>query len=324
MHFLSKFSTNPHMDYYLAFERNSLLPTKVQIGRFDLLADKPVEQLPNIPFEILQEDPSLPVFPKYGFTELVAFANAAYTTDVKTWHSITSFRGAAMAYAKLQATVTASSTKVELIAAVYTAKAVKHLYSVLSDFNLLLTKPSIIYEYNKATINMINKSKPTAWSQHIDVQHFAIQEWQDWGEIKKKHIPRIINPVDDETKALCWVLHSWHSWHAMGHYGPWFGEKISSTSHCTPTRLESIYGLDPGRMLLYITQSFHNKPKHIQQYDDVLLTEFSMYHLYCTYYPCTKIPLMYEQTIMIKVFSCFSLSCHSWFPLHNFLQLTNA
>jgi len=67
---------------------------------------------------------------------------------------------------------------------------------------------------------MVNDSKPTARSRQIDVQHFAIQEWQDQGEIEMKHIPGVINPVDDETKALSWVLHSRHSRHAMGHYGP--------------------------------------------------------------------------------------------------------
>jgi len=45
---------------------------------------KPVEQLPDIPFEVLQEDSKLPIFPKYGLMELVAFADAAYATDMKT------------------------------------------------------------------------------------------------------------------------------------------------------------------------------------------------------------------------------------------------
>jgi len=32
------------------------------------------------------------------------------------------------------------------------------------------------------------------------------------------HIPGLINPADDETKALSWVLHSKHLGQAMGHY----------------------------------------------------------------------------------------------------------
>jgi len=67
---------------------------------------------------------------------------------------------------------------------------------------------------------MINDFKLTAHSHHIDVQHFAIQEWHDWGEIEMHHIPSILNPADDETKSLMWTLHSHHSCHAMGFYGP--------------------------------------------------------------------------------------------------------
>jgi len=44
----------------------------------------------------------------------------------------------------------------------YTAKAVKHLCSILNDLGLLSPKATIIYEDNKAMINMINNSKLTA------------------------------------------------------------------------------------------------------------------------------------------------------------------
>ncbi len=101
--------------------------------------------------------------------ELVAFADAAYATDIKTRQSVTGFiivyGGAAVAYkAKFQTTVATSSTEAEFIAAVNTAKAVKHLCSVLSDLGLLSSNPSTIYEDNKAAIDMINDSKPTARS----------------------------------------------------------------------------------------------------------------------------------------------------------------
>ncbi len=77
----------------------------------------------------------------------------------------------------------------------------------------------MIYKDNKAAIDMINDSKPMTHSQHINVQYFAIQEWQNHGDLEMKHIPGVINPVDDKTKALSWILHSKHSCHAMGHYG---------------------------------------------------------------------------------------------------------
>jgi len=184
-----------------------------------------VDSLLHGPFKTLHADPQLPPFPEYDLTDLVAFADAAYTTDVKTCRSISgyiiAYGGAAIAYkAKMQPTIATSSTEAEFIAAIYTAKAVKHLRSVLQYLHLLPSKPTIIYEDNKAAIDMINDSKLTTQLHHIDVQHFAIQEWRNNREIKMHHIPGIINPADNETKSLGWTLHHWHSHRAMGHYGP--------------------------------------------------------------------------------------------------------
>jgi len=120
----------------------------------------------------------------------------------------------------MQPTVTTSSTEAEFIAAVYTAKAIKHLNSVLTNLNLKPSGPIIINKDNKAAINMINDCKPTTPSHHIDVQHFAIQEWQNQGDIRMHHIPGILNLADDETKALSWMLQSQHSHQTMGHFGP--------------------------------------------------------------------------------------------------------
>ena len=48
-------------------------------------------------------------------------------------------------------------------------------------------------------------------SRHIDIQHFAIQDWAEAGDIIMRHIPGIINPPDDLTKPLGWILHSRHA-----------------------------------------------------------------------------------------------------------------
>ena len=69
-----------------------------------------------------------------------------------------------------------------------------------------------------STIRMVNSRIPTARSRHIDIQHFAIQEWKEAHEIVLRHIPGVINPADDLTKPLGWVLHSRHARRIMGHY----------------------------------------------------------------------------------------------------------
>ena len=70
--------------------------------------------------------------------------------------------------------------------------------------------PTPIFEDNDAAIKMINNEAPTERARHIQIQHFAIQEWLQAGDIVMKFIPGILNPSDDLTKPLGWVLHSRH------------------------------------------------------------------------------------------------------------------
>ena len=65
---------------------------------------------------------------------------------------------------------------------------------------------------------MVNESRPTPRARHIDIQHFAIQEWREIGDILMRHCPGVLNSSDDLTKALGWVLHSRHARRSMGHY----------------------------------------------------------------------------------------------------------
>ena len=47
---------------------------------------------------------------------------------------------------------------------------------------------------------------PAERSRHIDIQHFAIQDWKEAGDIIMSFIPGIINPSDDLTKPLQLIL----------------------------------------------------------------------------------------------------------------------
>ena len=58
----------------------------------------------------------------------------------------------------------------------------------------------------------------TERSRHIDIAYFAIQDWKEAQEVKLVHCPGILNPTDDLTKPLSWVLHSCHARRIMGHY----------------------------------------------------------------------------------------------------------
>lgn len=131
-----------------------------------------------------------------------------------------SYGGAAIAYkSKVQSTVATSSTEAEFLAAVTAAKITKYLRAVLFALDFGEPDATVLYEDNEAAIAMVNENKPTPRARHVDIQHFALQEWRERGIVKLEHIPGVINPSDGGTKPLGWTLHSRHARRAMGHFG---------------------------------------------------------------------------------------------------------
>ena len=82
----------------------------------------------------------------------------------------------------------------------------------------MLLQPTVIYEDNKACIKIINALHPTNRTHHIDGPFFCIKDWKQRKDIPFIHIPGILNPSDNLTKPLGWVLHSRHARKIMGHY----------------------------------------------------------------------------------------------------------
>jgi hypothetical protein len=64
-----------------------------------------------------------------------------------------------------------------LIAAVTATKMAKYLCSVLAELGFPQDGPTPLYEDNLAAIAMINENHPTPCACHVNIQHFAIQEW---------------------------------------------------------------------------------------------------------------------------------------------------
>ena len=128
--------------------------------------------------------------------------------------------GLIMWKSKTQASSTAcSSTEAEFLAAVSAAKSAKYLRYILKELGFEESGPTVLFEDNASAIKMINAGKPTQRSRHIDIQHFAIQEWRQQQDILLVHIPGTSNPSDDYTKPLGWVLHHRHCRRMMGHHG---------------------------------------------------------------------------------------------------------
>jgi hypothetical protein len=176
--------------------------------------------------ETIERDIKLPEHPEdISQAKLICFVDAAYANDPTKRRSTTgyafTYSGGAIVYRSKSQSITAlSSTEAELIAAVTAAKTARFLRSVLNELGFEQKEPTPIYEDNKSTIDIVNSSKPTERSRHIDIRFFAIQDWKARGDIVMTHIPGVINPADDLTKPLGWVLHSRHARYIMGHYNP--------------------------------------------------------------------------------------------------------
>jgi Reverse transcriptase (RNA-dependent DNA polymerase) len=222
---LACFSQSPAEEHYNALHGVCKYLRQTKSWGIVYWHDTPVPALPAIPLSTPPAvDSSLPAFPTAPLLQLTGFVDAAHATDLATRRSITglvfTLAGGAIAYkSKLQPTVSTTSTKAEFIAAVHAAKIAKHLCYILAELGYPQSTATHIYEDNQAAIAMINEDRPTTRSHHIDIQHFAIQEWRSRGIICMLYIPTTINPADASTKALSWVLHSRHVRHSMGHYG---------------------------------------------------------------------------------------------------------
>ena len=117
-----------------------------------------------------------------------------------------------------------ASENKELHAACTAAKVARCLRTILQELGFPPDGPTKLHEDNASTIKIVNATavarEPTERSRHIDIQIFAIRDWKDAGDIVVEHVPGIINPSDDLTKPLGWVLHSRHARRLVGHCHP--------------------------------------------------------------------------------------------------------
>ena len=139
---------------------------------------------------------------------MTCYVDAAHGNELTRRRSTAGYAfvlcGAAVSYrTKTQSITATSSTEAEFLAAVLAAKHAKYLRAILKELGFSQDGPTPIYEDNMSAIQMINAKAPTERSRHIVM----------------RHIPGIINPSDDLTKPLGWVLHARHARRMMGHYG---------------------------------------------------------------------------------------------------------
>jgi hypothetical protein len=225
---LSKFSTAPSRIHYLSLKRIAKYLRRT--ADWGLLYWRPVANmtLPHVPIEsipVTLYPADLPNYPDHATShELFAVVDASHANDLRNKRSTTGYAflmaGAAISYrVKTQPIVATSSTEAEFFAAVHAGKVCRYIRSILRELGFPPHGPTIIYEDNQSTINIINNGKPTERTRHVDIQWFAIQEWRRAGDLILRHLPGKINPADALTKPLGRILHERHCRRLLGHFG---------------------------------------------------------------------------------------------------------
>jgi len=93
-----------------------------------------------------------------------------------------------------QSITATSSTEAEFMAAVTSAKHTKYLLVIMTQLGFPPKGPTVPHCDNQSAINVINARVPTDRSCHVEIQHFAMQDWKDSGNIAMRFIHRVINP----------------------------------------------------------------------------------------------------------------------------------
>ena len=129
-------------------------------------------------------------------------SDAAHANNLCCCRSTTGYAfllnyGVILYCSKILSTTATSSTKVEFLAAVTAAKHANYMPAVLLELGYLQDGPTLLYEGKMSAINMINNRVPTERSCHIDIQHFAIQDWAKAKDIVMGHTPGILSIPDE-------------------------------------------------------------------------------------------------------------------------------
>jgi len=143
---------------------------------------QPDTSLPPSNFVRSTMDAGLPDFPVIDTQEPIAFLDAAHANDLRNRRSTTGYAfllcdGPISYCCKTQSITATSSTEAEFLAAVATAKHAWYMHVIMTNLGFLPKGPTVMCCDNQLAINMINARVPTERSCHIDIQHFAIQDW---------------------------------------------------------------------------------------------------------------------------------------------------
>ena len=130
---------------------------------------------------------------------------------------------------KFQSIVAQSSTEAEFIAAADAGKSILYLRTIMQQIGLQQHHATILFEDNQGALLMASAGQPTKRTKHVDIKHFAIQDWVERDLLTMKRINTADNSADAMTKSTARTLFYRHNNHIMGKIIPSYVKFVSQT-----------------------------------------------------------------------------------------------
>ncbi len=111
---------------------------------------------------------------------------------------------------RVRPTVSLSSSEADYLAASNAGKMALYLRSVLDDLNVLQTLATVIYEDNRGALLMSRAAQPTKQSRHIEIRHYALNDWVERDLVSLEDCASGLNASDIATKQTGGILFARH------------------------------------------------------------------------------------------------------------------
>lgn len=163
--------------------------------------------------------------------QLKTAVDADWGGDTTHRRSVTGFviklAGGAIYYkTRFQDVVALSSTEAEFAAAVDAGKAILYVRTILDQLNIPQLDATVLHIDNNGALNMANQQQPTRRTRHVDIKHFALQDWVERDLLVLRRITTSDNYSDALTKVVGRTLYYHHFNYIMGRLRPSYANFI--------------------------------------------------------------------------------------------------
>ena len=139
-------------------------------------------------------------FSAIGYTDSDWASDVSHRRSVSAWLYI--LAGAVVLYkTRFQDAVALSTTEAEFVSTSDAGKSGIYVRTILDELRLSQLSPTVIYVDNKGAYNIAQQGQPTKNSKHIDIRHFAIQDWVEKDLISLESVKTTSNVSDSLSKA---------------------------------------------------------------------------------------------------------------------------